>query len=83
MTKNTYFNCFCFFYCRVIGEKDTPPGPGFTILTRTIDTEQKAWRKRQVTYKLVKKTTVKQAVTDIILCSKSKMPPSGGWISAG
>lgn len=68
---------------RVIGEKETVAGAGFSILTRTMDTEQKAWRKRQVAYKISQKSAVKQAVTDIILCSKSKNPPAGGWISAG
>ncbi|XP_063708497.1 uncharacterized protein LOC134837106 [Culicoides brevitarsis] len=67
---------------KVIGEKEQVVGAGLSILTRTIDTEQKAWRKRQVAYKISQKSTVKQAVTDIILCSKSKTPPAG-WISAG
>uniref|UniRef100_A0A336LHS6 Multivesicular body subunit 12A n=1 Tax=Culicoides sonorensis TaxID=179676 RepID=A0A336LHS6_CULSO len=67
---------------KVIGEKETIAGGGFSMLTRTMDTEQKAWRKRQVAYKIAQKSSVQQAVTDIILCSKSKNPP-GGWISAG
>ncbi|KAI8115350.1 Multivesicular body subunit 12A [Lucilia cuprina] len=61
---------------RVIAEKVAPPKE-FSLLSRTADTEQKAWRKRQIAYKLSKRGTVTQAVTDIILCSKLKIAPEG------
>lgn len=61
---------------RVCGERELP-GEGFSILTRTADTEHKAWRKRQICYRLAKRGSVKQAVTDIILCSKMKTAPDG------
>lgn len=63
------------FY-RVIAEREMPP-EGFSLLSRTADSEQKAWRKRQIAYKLSKRGSVSQAVTDIILCSKMKMAPTG------
>lgn len=52
------------------------PSEGFSLISRTADSEQKAWRKRQITYKLSKRGSVTQAVTDIILCSKLKMAPT-------
>lgn len=64
------------FHCRVIAEK-VPPPKEFSLLSRTADTDQKAWRKRQIAYKLSKRGTVTHAVTDIILCSKLKIAPDG------
>ncbi|XP_067637238.1 multivesicular body subunit 12B [Eurosta solidaginis] len=61
---------------KVIPEKTQPPKE-FSLLSRTADTEQKAWRKRQITYKLTKRGNVTQAITDIILCSKLKVAPEG------
>lgn len=61
---------------RVISEKELPPKE-FSLLSRTADTEQKAWRKRQIAYKLSKRSSVTHAVTDIILCSKLKTAPEG------
>uniref|UniRef100_A0A1B0C0F1 Multivesicular body subunit 12A n=1 Tax=Glossina palpalis gambiensis TaxID=67801 RepID=A0A1B0C0F1_9MUSC len=60
----------------VIAEKTTPP-KGFSLLSRTADSEQKAWRKRQLSYKLSKRGIATQAITDIILCSKLKIAPQG------
>lgn len=37
--------------CRVCNERELP-GEGFSILTRTADNEHKAWRKRQICYRL-------------------------------
>lgn len=61
---------------RVCGERELP-GEGFSILTRTADSEHKAWRRRQICYRLAKRGSVKEAVTDIILCSKMKTAPDG------
>lgn len=61
---------------KVIAEKAKPPKE-FSLLSRTADTEQKAWRKRQIAYKLSKRGTVSQAITDVILCSKLKAAPEG------
>ena len=66
---------FILFF-RVIAEK-VPAPKEFSLLSRTADSEQKAWRKRQIAYKLTRRGTVTQAVTDIILCSKLKIAPEG------
>lgn len=71
----------CCFHYRVCGERELP-GEGFSILTRTADTEHKAWRKKQICYRLAKRGTVTQAITDVILCSKTKTAPEG-FILAG
>ncbi|XP_053675560.1 multivesicular body subunit 12B [Anopheles nili] len=61
---------------KIINEKENVPD-GFSQLTRTADTEQKAWRKKQLVYRLAKKGTANQAVTDIILCSRLRQAPEG------
>lgn len=71
-----FFASSSFSFCRICGERELP-GEGFSILTRTADSEHKAWRKRQICYRLAKRGSVTQAVTDIILCSKIKAAPDG------
>ncbi|XP_050076269.1 multivesicular body subunit 12B [Anopheles maculipalpis] len=61
---------------KIINEKEITP-EGFSQLTRTADTEQKAWRKKQLVYRLAKKGSAKQAITDIILCSRLRQAPEG------
>ncbi|XP_026848252.1 multivesicular body subunit 12A [Drosophila persimilis] len=61
---------------QVIADKTTPPKE-YSLLSRTADSDQKAWRKRQIAYKLSKRGSVTQAVTDIIVCSKLKVAPDG------
>lgn len=53
------------------------PPKGFSSLSRTADTSQKAWKKRQICYRLVNKKETKTAITDIIVCSKLRVAPSG------
>lgn len=65
---------------KVIGEKETKIP--FTALTRTVDSDAKAWRKKQLVFKLVKRDTIAEAITDVILCSKSKYAPQD-YIAAG
>lgn len=60
----------------VLNEKAVPP-EGYSLLYRTVDSEQKAWRKKQLCYRLGNKKTVRQAVTDIIVCSRLKKAPDG------
>lgn len=60
----------------VIGEKINPP-KGYSLLNRTADSEQKAWRKKQLCYRLVNRKDIKTAVTDIIICSRHKKAPVG------
>lgn len=61
---------------RVCGDRELP-GEGFSLLSRTADSEHKAWRKRQIAYKLAKRGSITHAVTDVILCSKLKAAPDG------
>ncbi|XP_043274798.1 multivesicular body subunit 12B isoform X2 [Venturia canescens] len=60
----------------VINERDNPPD-GFTMINQTLDTEQRAWRKKKVCYKLSNRGTCSKAVTDIIVCSRIKKAPTG------
>ncbi|XP_025414460.1 multivesicular body subunit 12B [Sipha flava] len=60
----------------IINEKDGPPD-GYCLISKTIDSDQKAWRKRQLCYKLTRKSQAPYAITDIILLSRSKKAPSG------
>lgn len=66
---------------KVIGEKDMPP-IGYSMLNRTRDSESKAWRKKQIVYKVARRQGVVEAITDIILCTKTKLAPNG-FQSAG
>ena len=60
----------------IISEKGTPP-QGFSLISKTVDTEQKPWRKRQLCYKLSDRQNTRRAVTDIIVCSRLKKAPEG------
>lgn len=60
----------------VFNEKAIPP-VGCSILTKTADTEQRAWRKKQLGYKLINKKLTTTAITDIIICSRLKKAPAG------
>ncbi|XP_055695827.1 multivesicular body subunit 12A [Lutzomyia longipalpis] len=60
----------------VIGANERTP-EGFSSIKQTTDSAQKAWRKRQLIYKVVERKNASKAVTDIIICSKSKKAPSG------
>ncbi|PSN41603.1 hypothetical protein C0J52_17606 [Blattella germanica] len=65
----------------IISEKDMPPD-GYAVVARTADSEQKAWRKRQLCYRLVRRSQATGAVTDIIIMSRTKRAPAG-FIFAG
>lgn len=60
----------------VLTDKFNPP-KGFSLLNRTADSEQKAWKKKQLCYKLVNLRETNVAVTDIIVCSRLKKAPEG------
>ncbi|XP_059619643.1 multivesicular body subunit 12B [Phlebotomus argentipes] len=64
----------------VIGVNERTPD-GFTSILQTTDNAQKAWRKRQLVFKVVERRNASKAVTDIIICSKSKKAPSGFLIA--
>lgn len=60
----------------IIMEKETPPD-GYCLVQRTIDSEQKAWRKRQLCYRLSRRNVACSAVTDIIVLNRAKKAPEG------
>lgn len=60
----------------VINEKSLPT-EGFSLLSKTADSEQKAWRKKQISYRLANRRFTTEAVTDIIICSRLKKAPEG------
>jgi len=60
----------------VINEKETPPD-GYCLIPRTIDSEQRAWRKRQICYRLTRRNLALSAITDIILLGRAKKAPDG------
>lgn len=61
----------------IIIVNDKIPPEGYCLLSRTVDTEQKAWRKKQLCYRLVPRKQAILAVTDIIICSRLKRAPEG------
>lgn len=60
----------------ILTEKTVPP-KGFSLLNRTADSQQRVWKKKQLSYKLVNQKECKTAITDIIVCSRLKKAPSG------
>ncbi|KAF4520159.1 hypothetical protein B566_EDAN008977 [Ephemera danica] len=60
----------------VVSDKEIPPD-GYTLLPRTIDSEQKAWRKRQLCYRLSRRSLAACSVTDVIVLSRMKKAPDG------
>ncbi|XP_023016818.2 multivesicular body subunit 12-like Mvb12 isoform X2 [Leptinotarsa decemlineata] len=60
----------------VLGDKSNPP-QGFSLLNKTADSEQKAWKKKQICYRLVNRKEIRTAVTDIIICSRLRKAPTG------
>ena len=60
----------------IMGEKDPPPA-SFTAIVKTKDTQQKAWRKSQLCYKISKRSVAKSWITDVILLSRMKKAPEG------
>lgn len=58
------------------------PPIGYSMLSRTKDSESKAWRKKQIVYKISRRQGAVEAITDIIVCTKTKLAPHG-FLSAG
>ncbi|XP_039288674.1 multivesicular body subunit 12B [Nilaparvata lugens] len=60
----------------VIGEKEMPPD-GYCLIPKTVDSEQKCWRKRQICYRLTRKNLAASTITDIIILGKARKAPEG------
>lgn len=62
---------------KIINEKDLPP-EGYGLIPRTMDSDQRSWRKKQLCYKLTRKNLCPNFVVDIaILVNKAKGVPPG------
>ncbi|ESN96140.1 hypothetical protein HELRODRAFT_68267 [Helobdella robusta] len=59
---------------QILNEKDFPP-TGFTTIDKTLDSEEKAFRKKQLCVKMASRNSVSTAITDIVLLTKVKRPP--------
>lgn len=85
--KNTRYLCiskteglpnFVLEKIRIIGIGENMANEGFISITHTSDSNQKAWRKKQLVYKLSKTELVQECITDIIVLHKySRQPPEG------
>nr|XP_018902664.1 PREDICTED: multivesicular body subunit 12A [Bemisia tabaci] len=62
----------------VINDKQLPQD-GYCLISQTIDSEQKAWRKKQMAYKLSRRNVASSAVSNIILLSRSKQKIPEGY----
>ncbi|KAK3913410.1 Multivesicular body subunit 12B [Frankliniella fusca] len=60
----------------IVAEKEPPPA-SFCVMAKTKDTDQKAWRKSQLCYKVARRSSASSCITDIILLSRSKKAPEG------
>ncbi|KAK8758932.1 hypothetical protein V5799_003429 [Amblyomma americanum] len=65
----------------VVGDKEVPP-EGHIVMNSTKDTDQRAMKKKLLCYKMVARDSAGEAVSDIIVLSKSRKPPDG-FVLAG
>lgn len=91
--KNTRYLCisktegvpnFVLEKLRIISNSENLANEGFISIKSTSDTNQKAWRKKQLVYKLSKTEAVKDCITDIIILSKyNRQNPPDGFLYLG
>lgn len=63
---------------KIIGINENLANEGFISIKTTSDSNQKAWRKKQLVYKLSKTENVTECITDIIILAKfNRQPPEG------
>lgn len=60
----------------ITGEKDPPPA-SYCQIAKTKDTDQRAWRKSQLCYKVGRRSSATSCITDVILLSRMKKAPEG------
>lgn len=68
---------------KIISVNEHLASDGFISIKNTSDSNQRAWRKKQLVYKLSKTENVIECITDIVLLSKYKNPPPEGYTYAG
>ena len=62
---------------KIISINEHLANEGFISIKNTSDTNQKAWRKKQLVYKLSKTEAVQECITDIIILTKYRTAPEG------
>ncbi|XP_070505671.1 multivesicular body subunit 12B [Chironomus tepperi] len=77
ISKTEGFDNFVVEKIKIINSSDNLANEGFISIKNTTDTNQKAWRKKQLVYKLGKTDNVKEYITDIVVLTKYKNPPEG------
>lgn len=90
--KNTRYLCvskteglpnFVLEKIKIISSSEHLASDGFISIKNTADTNQKAWRKKQIVYKLTKTENITECITDIVVLSKYKFPPPEGYTYLG
>ena len=68
----------------VINNEHDPPPSGYTLIDYTLDTREKATRKKQICVRMLPRHTTHDALSDLILLSRSKRAPPeytlAGWV---
>jgi ESCRT-I complex subunit MVB12 len=64
---------------KIISASENLAREGFLSIKKTSDTNQKAWRKKQLVYKLSKVESCTEFVTDIVILSKYRPPGPEGF----
>ena len=62
---------------KIINASEHLASDGFISIKNTADTNQKAWRKKQIVYKLTKTENIVDCITDIVVLTKFKGAPEG------
>ncbi|KAM7305781.1 hypothetical protein ISCGN_015677 [Ixodes scapularis] len=74
-------NTECIQSLVVVADKEMPP-EGHVVMSATRDTDQRAMKKKFLCFKTVSRDYAGEAVSDIIVLSKSRKPPDG-FVLAG
>lgn len=77
ISKTEGFDNFVVEKIKIINSNENLANEGFISIKNTTDTNQKAWRKKQLVYKLGKTDNLKEYITDIAVLTKFKSLPEG------
>lgn len=75
--KTEGFDNFVVEKIKIISSSENLANEGFISIKNTTDTNQKAWRKKQLVYKLGKTDNLSEYITDIVVLTKFKSLPEG------
>lgn len=59
---------------KIINSSENLACDGYISIKKTSDSNQTAWRKKQLVYKLSKTESINECITDIVILSKYKHP---------